>query len=134
VGSQLSVGALDRAGSWSVFAIAAPQNIAKVEAAFRDELAKALKDGFLPAEIASAKSGAMQQRAQQRAQDGVVAGSWTGLMFTNRTFAFSKQFDDKLAALNADDLQAAMRKHLDPARITVVKAGDFAKVAKGAAK
>ena len=134
VGSQLSVGALDRAGSWSVFAIAAPQNIAKVEAAFKDELAKALKDGFLPAEIASAKSGAMQQRAQQRAQDGVVAGSWTGLMFTNRTFAFSKQFDDKLAALKADDLLAAIRKHLDPARITVVKAGDFAKVAGTAAK
>ena len=89
-------------------AIAAPQNIAKVEAAFKDELAKALKDGFLPAEIASAKSGAMQQRAQQRAQDGVVAGSWTGLMFTNRTFAFSQQFDDKLAALNADDLLAAV--------------------------
>ena len=101
---------------------------------FKDELARALKDGFLPAEIASAKSGAMQQRAQQRAQDGVVAGAWTGLLFTNRTFAFSKQFDDKLAALNADDLLAAMRKHLDPARITVVKAGDFAKVAGTAAK
>jgi len=89
---------------------------------------------FLPAEIASAKSGALQQRAQQRAQDGVVAGSWTGLMFTNRTFAFSQQFDDKLAALKADDLLAAIRKHLDPARITVVKAGDFAKVAGSAAK
>ena len=133
VGSQLSVGSLDRAGNWSVYAIAAPQNIAKVEAAFGEELAKALKEGFLPAEIAAAKSGAIQQRLQQRAQDGVLAGSWTQLMYLNRTFAFSKALDDKIVALTADDLLAAIRKHLDPAKITVIKAGDFAKAAKAGA-
>ena len=132
VGSQLSVSSLDRAGSWSAYAIAAPQNISKVEVAFREELAKALKDGFLPAEIAAAKSGALQQRLQQRAQDGVLAGSWTGLMYLNRTFAFSKEFEERLAALKADDLLAAIRKYLDPARFTIVKAGDFAKAAKAA--
>ena len=127
VGSQLSVGSLDRAGSWNVYAIAAPQNVAKVEAAFKDELAKALKEGFLPAEIAAAKSGALQQRLQQRAQDSVLAANWTNLLFINRTFAFSKAFDEKIAALKADDLAAAMRKHLDPAKITFIKAGDFLK-------
>ena len=133
VGSQLSVGSLDRAGNWSVYAIAAPQNIAKVEAAFGEELAKALKEGFHPTEIAAAKSGAIQQRLQQRAQDGVLAGSWTQLMYLNRTFAFSKALDDKILALTADDLVAAIRKHLDPAKITVIKAGDFAKAAKAGA-
>ncbi len=133
VGSQLKVGSLDRAGSWTAYAIAAPQNIAKVEAAFREELAKALKDGFMPAEIAAAKSGALQQRLQQRAQDGMLAGAWTGLMFVNRTFSFSQQFEERLSGLKADDLQAAMKKHLDPSKITVIKAGDFAKAAKAGA-
>ncbi len=135
VGSQLNVGSLDRAGSWSVYAIAAPQNIAKVEAAFREELQKALTDGFQPAEIAAAKSGILQQRLQQRAQDNVLAGTWNSLMYVNRTFAFSKDIDDKISALTAENLLAAIKKHLDPGKITNVKAGDFAKAAKaGAAK
>ena len=135
VGSQLNVGSLDRAGSFSVFAIAAPQNIAKVEAAVRDELEKVLKDGFQPAEIAAAKSGVLQQLLQQRAQDNVLAGTWTGLLYLNRTFAFSKELDNKISTLTAADLEAAIKKYLDPAKITIVKAGDFAKAAKvGAAK
>ncbi len=132
VGSQLDIDSLDRAGSWQVYAIAAPQNIAKVEAAFRDELAKALKDGFTPAEIASAKSGALQQRLQSRAQDDNLAGAWSANLYLGRTFAWSKEFEDKLVALKPEDLSASLSKHIDPARISVVKAGDFAKAEKAA--
>ncbi|MGZ5675499.1 MAG: M16 family metallopeptidase [Usitatibacter sp.] len=127
VGSNLSVGALDRAGAWSAEAIAAPGNIAKVEAAFKEEIARALKDGFTDAEIASAKSGILQMRAQNRSQDGALAGGWVGNLFLGRTFAFSKQFEDKIMALTAADVVAAFRKYIDPAKVTVVKAGDFAK-------
>jgi zinc protease len=130
VGSQLNIGSLDRAGSWLVFAIAAPQNIAKVEAAFKDELAKALKDGFSPQEVNAAKSGALQKLLQARAQDGNLAGSWADKLFVGRTFAWSKDFEDKLGALKPDDLVVALRKYIDPARITIVEAGDFAKAAK----
>ena len=66
VGSDLSVPSLDRAASWSGYAIAAPANVAKVEVAFREELARALKDGFTEAEVASARSGILQLRAQTR--------------------------------------------------------------------
>ena len=132
VGSQLNIGSLDRAGSWQVFAIAAPQNITKVEAAFKDELAKALKVGFSPQEVNAAKSGALQKLLQSRAQDGNLAGSWADKLFVGRTFEWSKAFEDKLGALTPDDLAQALRKYIDPARITVVKAGDFAKAAKAA--
>jgi zinc protease len=127
VGSQLSVGSLDRAGAWSAFAIAAPGNIAKVEVAFKEELARALKDGFTDAEIASAKSGVLQKRTQGRAQDGALAGAWVSYLYLGRTFAWSKQFEDKLVALKSADLVAALRKYIDPAKVTVVKAGDFSK-------
>ena len=130
VGSALSVGSIDRAGAWSVQAIAAPQNIGKVEAAFKDELFKALKDGFTATELASAKSGVMQQRLQSRAQDGSVAGGWVNNLYLGRTYAWSKQFEDKLAALKPEELLAALKKHIDPAMITVIKVGDFAKLAK----
>ena len=54
VGSGLNAGSIDRAGSWNVQAIAAPQNIEKVEIAFKEEVARAIKDGFTPAELAAA--------------------------------------------------------------------------------
>jgi zinc protease len=127
VGSDVSVPSLDRAGSWSAYAIAAPANMAKVEAAFREELARALKDGFTEAEVASAKSGTLQMRLQTRAQDGALAGGLASFLYLGRTFAWSKQFEDRVMALKVADVNAALRKYLDPAKITIVKAGDFAK-------
>jgi zinc protease len=127
VGSELAVGSLDRAGSWSAFAIAAPQNIAKVEASFKDELARAIREGFTDAEVAAAKSGLLQKRVQTRAQDGALAGGWVSYMFLGRTYEFSKQFEEHVRALKPADLVAALRKHIDPAKVSFVKAGDFAK-------
>ncbi len=129
-GSGLSAPSVDRTGEWSAYAIVAPQNMAKLEAAFREELARALKDGFTEAELANAKSGTLQQRMQTRAQDGALAGGWTYNLHLGRTFAFSKAFEDRVSALTVADVNAALRKHLDPAMLTVVKAGDF----KGKAK
>ena len=125
VGSELSVGSEDRAGAWSAYAIAAPQNIARVETALREEIARALKEGFTEAEVANAKSGILQTRAQTRAQDGALAGAWVGNLYLGRTFTWSKQFEEKIMALRAQDVSAALRRHIDPAKLTVVKAGDF---------
>jgi zinc protease len=127
VGSELAVGSQDRAAAWSAYAIAAPANIARVETAFKEELARALKDGFTDAEVASAKSGILQTRAQTRAQDGALAAGWVANLHLGRTFAWSKQFEDGVIALKTSDVVAALRKHIDPKKITVVKAGDFAK-------
>jgi zinc protease len=124
VGSQLDVGSVDRAAAWSVNAIAAPQNLVKVEAAFKEEMAKALKDGFTFSEVVAAKSGMLQQRAQRRAQDGALAGTWTALLHTDRNFQFSKQLDEKYLALTPADLLAALRRHIDVTKITIIKAGD----------
>ncbi len=133
VGSGLGVSPVDRDGSWSVGAIAAPQNIAKVEAAFRDELARALKDGFSDKELATAKSGFLQQRVQSRAQDGTLASRWLGYLYYGQSFARSQAFEERIAALKPEEVLAAMRKYIDPAKISIVKAADFAKVAKAAA-
>jgi len=126
-GSDLSVGSTDRAGSWSAYAIAAPQNVAKVEAAFKEEVARAIKDGFTEAELANAKSGIIQMRTQNRSQDATVAAAWVSNLNLGRTWAFSKQLDERILALKVADVNAALGKYVDPAKITVVKAGDFSK-------
>ena len=128
--STLGVGRFDRAGNWTVRATAAPQNMAKVENAFKDELARLLKDGIGAEELAKAKSGIAQQLAQTRAQDQALVGKIRFDIDAGRTFAWDKQFEAHLQALTPDAVAAAARKYIDPAKITSVKAGDFAKVAK----
>ncbi len=132
-GSQLSVNATDRGAYWLAFAIAAPQNTDKVEVAFKDEVAKAIKDGFTAAEVNAAKSGAIQQRLQARAQDAGLSRTIASNLDLGRTFVWSAAFEEKLKALTPEAVTAAFRKYVDPSKITIIKAGDFAKVAKQAA-
>ena len=79
------------------------------------------------AEVANAKSGILQASAQSRAQDGSVAAGWIANLYLGRTWAWSKQLEDKIAALTTAQVSAALRKHIDPSKVTVVKAGDFSK-------
>jgi zinc protease len=128
VNSGLNAGRFDRAGSWSLQSIAAPQNIAKVENAFKDEVARLLKDGVTPEELAKAKSGIAERAAQSWAQDQVLVGKLRADIDDGRTFAWDKQFQANLQALTPEAVLAAARKYIDPAKISIVKAGDFAKV------
>jgi zinc protease len=126
-GSGISAGRFDRAGSWTGNAIAAPQNIDKVEAAFREEVARFLKDGVTAEELAKAKTGIAQRALQSRAQDQSVVNELLSDLDTGRTFAWDKQLEARIQALTPEQLLSAARKYIDPAKITVVVAGDFAK-------
>jgi len=127
-GSQLEAGDLDRAGAFGISAIAAPQNLQRLDGAIRAELARAVKDGFTATELAGAKSGLMQQRQQTRADDGALAAGWTSYLYRGRTYEWSRQFEAKLMAVTLAQLNAAFRKAIDPARLSVVMAGDQEKV------
>jgi zinc protease len=130
-GTQLVAGDLDRAGMFALSAIAAPQNLAKVDVAVREELARAVKDGFTSAELAGAKSGLMQQRIQTRAEDGALAAGWTSYLYRGRTFEWSAEFERRLMAVTLAQLNTAFRKTLDPSKLSVVMAGDQSKAGGG---
>jgi zinc protease len=125
--SSLEPGLVDRAGSFSISAIAAPQNLAKLDVAVREELVRVLKNGFSAEEVARAKSGLIQQRMQTRAQDNAVAYGWITYLYLGRTYAWSKAYEDRIASLSAEQVSAAFRKAIDPAKLTVVIAGDAKK-------
>lgn len=128
--SALNPGRFDRAGNWTAQATAAPQNIARVESAFKDELATLLKDGVGAEELAKAKSGLAQRFLQARAQDQNLVGKMRFDLDAGHTFEWDKQFEARVQALTPDAVLAAARKYIDPTRLTIVKAGDFAKVSK----
>jgi len=124
-GSQLSVSALDPYGLFIGYAIYAPQNAAKLEAGFRDELQRAVSDGFSAAELSAAKSGWLQSRQVSRAQDGELARTLANSLFLGRTLAWDAALEQKVSALTPEQVNAAIRKWLTPANVSLVKAGDF---------
>jgi zinc protease len=131
VGSNLSAKSDEKDGQFGVFAIAAPQNIAKVETAFKEELDRALKDGFTQKEIDADRTGWLQSRQVTRSEDRSLAQTLTSRDYDNRTLAWDETLENKVKNLTADEIVAAMRRNVDPAQITIIKAGDFQKAAGG---
>ncbi|MEK6324303.1 MAG: insulinase family protein, partial [Acidobacteriota bacterium] len=134
VGSSLNASALDKNGQFTANAIYAPQNVTKLEAAIKEEIARALKDGFTPDEVAAAKSGYLQSQQLNRAQDAGLGRRLASYRFLNRTLAWDADFEKKIAALTPGEIAAAMRRHIDPSKLTIVKAGDFKAGAKAESK
>ena len=116
---------LDEVGSFNLSAIFAPQNKARVESAMREELARALKEGFTPEEVETAKRGLLEARRLARTNDGSLTGRLATYLFLDRTFAWDVDFERRIAALAPADVQAALKRNLDPAKLAVSKAGDF---------
>jgi zinc protease len=133
VGSQLNVPAQDPAGVWLAYAISAPQNTPKVEAALREELAKALKQGFTGPELTEAKKGWKQGEEVYRTEDGPLAQRLAAYLTLDRTMVYDKELEAKVAALTVAQVNEALRQNLKPATVSVISAGDFAKAGKEAA-
>ena len=133
-GSSLSAGEIDPVGSFSINATAAPQNLAKLEVAIKEELTRALKDGFTAEELAKAKSGLLQQRVQARASDGTVAGGWNSNLYLKRSWAWSQAMDDKIQALTLEQVNDAFRRYISPEKMSVFIAADEAKAKAAASK
>ena len=123
--SYLSAGSLDAAGSFGLSSIYAPQNRARVEGAIREELARALDNGFSDAEVTAAKQGVLESRLLARSRDRGIAGRLATYLFLDRTFAWDIDFEKRIAALTPAQIQDALRRNIDPTKISIFKAGDF---------
>jgi zinc protease len=125
VGSGLNVSSLDQYGRFTASAIYAPQNVEKLEAAFKEEIDRMLKEGFTAAEVTAAKSGYLQGRQVSRAQDAELAGRLNMFLYLDRTLEWDMALENKIKALTPEQINAAMRRHLVSNRLTIMKAGDF---------
>jgi len=128
VQSGLNVSALEKAGQWLTLAIANPTNIDKVNAAFFDEMGKIVKDGLSTEEVEKSRGAFLQRRSMARANDLMLATQLATGLFLGRTMAFDGEIEKKIGTLTAEQVNAVLRRTLDPSKMTVVMAGDFAKV------
>jgi zinc protease len=127
VGSQFDAGAQEKFGRFIGLAIANPQNVPKVEAAFKEELDKVLSQGFTAEEVEGAKKAFLQEQALQRSQDQQLARLLSREAELGRTMKREADLEAKVSALTPDQLNAAVKKWIDPSTISYFKAGDFKK-------
>jgi zinc protease len=105
-----------------------PANMPKVEGSFIDELKKTVRDGFTLPEVDSAKKAYADSRKVARSQENALVGLIDSHEQLGRTMLYDEQMEAKIQALTLDQINAAFRKYMDPAGVTIVKAGDFKKV------
>ncbi|HEY9238804.1 MAG TPA: pitrilysin family protein [Burkholderiaceae bacterium] len=125
VRSQVDWNNIDRNSMWQASAIFAPQNRAKVEAAFREEVARAVKDGFTAQELAEGKASLLNYRQLSRSQDASVAYALANNLYLGRTFELAAKIDAAIAALTLEQVNAALRKYVTPDNFVAAFAGDF---------
>ncbi len=129
IGSSFNAKADEKDGQLQVYAIAAPQNVAKVEIAFKEELDRVLKDGFTQKEIDADRSGWLQSQQVRRAEDASLAQILVGRDLDDRTMAWDGELEKRVTALTPEVILAAFRRNIDVGRVSIVKAGDFKKAA-----
>jgi len=125
--ASFSVPTKDDCGSFSANAIAAPQNTPKAEAAFKEEIEKAIKEGFTADEVEKAKKAWLDNRAVSRADDNSLASLLSGRARWDRTVIWDEKLEAAVASLTASQVSDAFRRHVDPAALSIVKGGDFKK-------
>ncbi|HEY2380203.1 MAG TPA: pitrilysin family protein [Terriglobia bacterium] len=113
------------AAVFSAAAIENPVNAPKVEASLVDELTKTLRDGFTAAELTAAKKSIRDQRTESRSGDAGLLNLIASREQYGRTLAWDQDMDAKLEALTLDQVNAAFRRHVTVAALSIVKGGDF---------
>ncbi|MEO7144527.1 MAG: insulinase family protein, partial [Bryobacteraceae bacterium] len=127
IGSSFSAKSDEPDGRFMVYAIAAPQNVSKVDADFKEEIARALKDGFTAQEMDADRTGWLQSQQVGRSDDGPLCHLLAGRDYNGRTLAWDAALEQKVKSLTAGQVTEAFRRHIDPSQILIVKAGDFKK-------
>ena len=126
-GAFMSAQSQDRYGTFTAYAIYAPQNVEKLITAYREEMEKILKDGFTKEEVDAAKTGYVQGRSQGRANDQELVRTLVAHRFVGRTMAWDEELERRIMALTPGEVNAAVRKYIDLTKTVIVRAGDFRK-------
>ncbi len=126
-GSFLRITPFEPNSSLGLYAIFAPQNLERVRKDYAEEMQSALQNGFTDSELKNGKIGILQERALSRTQDGSVAADLIRQAYLGRTWDYDATIDAALDKLSVADVNAALRKYLQPDQFAYAFAGDFAK-------
>jgi zinc protease len=102
-----------------------PQNIDKVDAAIADELKKFVNQGISENELAESKKLFLEQVPLLLSNDSKLLSLLTATLRTGHKLDEIQDQSKQVARLTVAEVNAAIRKHLSPERLVIVRAGDL---------
>lgn len=124
IGAVLSGGGTYDRG-WSIRATFAPALLDKGLASTNRELTKWYKEGITAEELEYRKNALAGEHQIRLATSAGMASAILDAVERGLTPAWIDDYPTKLAALTLDEVNAAIRRHVDPNKMVIVTAGTF---------
>lgn len=125
--SSLSASPRDPAASLTINVSLNPENIDKVEKAALEELNLFLTQGPSESELIDAKRAFLESQKVGRTGDAALASQIISNLDIGRTFSYQAEMEKRIESLSRTDVMEAFKKHIDPKKLVIIRAGDFPK-------
>src|SRR5690625_883815 len=122
--SQLDASSFEKSGRWLIYAIFAPENESALKTAIQETLDSVLEEGFTEEEVQQGIHALLNYRKLARARDSVLASTWLNYLDNGRDFTWSADIDNALQRLTAEQVNQALRKTLQPDKLSTAIAAD----------
>lgn len=126
-GSFINIPTTNDAAYWLYYAFLNPTKKNAVETAAKEEISKALKDGFSAEELKSILTSWLNERKTRLGNDVTL------MALTNAYLQYGTPLDDydtlesKVKALKVEEINAVLKKYISLDKMTSIYAGDFNK-------
>ncbi|MEG1229361.1 MAG: insulinase family protein, partial [Flavobacterium sp.] len=126
-GSFINVPVTNDVAYWLYYAFLNPTKKNAVETAAKEEISKALKDGFTAEELKSNLTSWLNERKTRLGNDGTL------IALTNSYLQYGTPLEDydtlesKVKALKIEEINAVLKKYISLDKMTSIYAGDFNK-------
>ncbi|NND99360.1 MAG: insulinase family protein [Pirellulaceae bacterium] len=127
--SSVSARAKDNRVDFTIYAITNPQNKERLIEVIREEVDRILKNGVTEDELEKAKAGYLQAARVRRTDDAALAGKLVGTLFNDRTMQYVADHEKAVQAATVESVNKAIRRFIDPDKLVMAAAGDFAAAA-----
>ena len=86
-----------------------------------------VKDGVSERELEETKKAYLAEQKQQRSSDDALAQLLQNELEAGRKLAYLVGQEKQIAALRVEEVNSAIRRHFDPKKLVIVRAGDLHK-------
>ncbi|WP_390854704.1 M16 family metallopeptidase [Aporhodopirellula rubra] len=114
----------------TIYAITNPANKDKLLKVIREEIDRLIAEGVTQEELDAAKQSYLQAARISRTGDPALASMLLMAMFTDRTLADVAKHEQQIQDATVEDVNAAIRKFINPDKLVTAIAGDFANLPK----
>ncbi|MDA9840585.1 insulinase family protein, partial [Rubripirellula sp.] len=114
-----------------VAAITNPGQKDRLVTVINEELDKIRSEGITETELSEAKAAYLQAARVRRSDDSALNQELLGSLFNDRTLQHVADHEVNISNATVESVNAAIKKYIDPQKLVIGVAGDFAKVQAG---